>query len=170
MLDAKTQLRADHIPNQPFVVLDAFGGFGETWKNVAKKTGRSDIHRVGIDAQDRPGCVKGDNRKWLKGIDLSRFDVIDLDAYGIPYDQVSILFRRNYSGIVFFTFIQAYEGLVPAKLLAESGITKPMRKKCPTIWAHSAWQMWLDWLANNGVKTVWHRSKHRKHYGCFVLE
>ena len=170
LLDAKVQLRIDHMPKGAFIVLDAFAGFGKTWEEVATRTGRKDIYRMGIDAEQRPGCVRGDNRKWLKGIDLARFNVIDLDAYGIPFDQMEILFRRKYSGVVFFTFILSVMGMCPERLLKTAGVTKEIRRKCPTIWGHVGWIIWLDWLAANGVKQVFHRSKYRKHYGCFVLD
>ena len=169
LLMSKAQLRADHIPARPITVLDAFGGFGKTWETVAQLTARTDIYRMGIDSEKRPGCVRGDNRKWLKGLELSRFDVIDLDAYGVPFEQVEILFRRRYKGVVFFTFIQTMQGSIPSRLLYAVGVSKEMRRKCPTLWAHIGWMVWLDWLAANGVTTVWHRSRYRKHYGCFVL-
>ena len=168
LLDAKVSLRCDHLPEGPLTVLDAFGGYGVVWSAVARTT-RREIIRVGIDKEHRPGCVRGDNRKWLKGMTLSNFSVIDLDAYGIPFDQVEILFRRKYRGVVFFTFIQSVTGALPNKLLRVSGITHKMQNKSRTVCAQLGWVLYLDWLANNGVTKVWHRSVFRKHYGCFVL-
>ena len=164
LMEAKVLLRLDHLPKGNLVVLDAFGGFGAVWREVALRSGR-EIARVGIDKQDRPGCLKGDNRKWLKGMDLSQFTVIDLDAYGVPYDQVMILKNKKYKGHVFFTFITVGMGAIPIKLVGN----RDAWKACPTIWGQIAWRLWLDYLGSLGVKRVWHRSEFRKHYGYFEL-
>lgn len=167
--DAKVALRIKHLPSGPVKVLDAYGGYGCVWQEVAAQIKRTDIYRVGIDKEKRDGCVRGDNRKWLKGMTLPLFDVIDLDAYGIPFDQVEILFKRKFKGTVFFTFIQSVLGIIPSKLIRINGISRKAQRICPTLFGQIGWQLWLDWLANNGVKRVWHMSKDRKHYGCFIL-
>jgi hypothetical protein len=173
LLGAKVALRIKHLPGGPVKVLDAFGGYGVVWQEVAAQTKRTDIYRVGIDKEKRLGCVHGDNRKWLKGMTLSLFDVIDLDAYGMPFDQIEILFKRKFKGVVFFTFIQAGLRQVVGKLLRANGITKEMEKKCDTLFGQIGWQLWLDYLANNGVKKVFwmggNFQRASKHYGCFVL-
>jgi len=169
LLAYKVWLRVDHLPRDPITVLDCYGGYGVVWDCVRRKSGRSDIKRCGIDKEKRKGSVKGDNRKWLSGIDVSAFNVIDLDAYGVPFDQVNILFEKKYKGIVFFTFIQSSLVALPSKLLIASGITSEMRKSCPTLFGQIGWRLWLDWLGVNGVEKVHHRSKDRKHYGFFVL-
>lgn len=169
LLGAKVKLRCGHLPTDPFSVLDCFGGYGVVWREVAKQSGRTDIRRVAIDKEDRPGALCGDNRKWLESLDLSEYAVIDLDAYGVPYDQVEILFRRKYCGTVFFTFIQSVMGQMPARLLSAVGIGRYMRRKCPTLYGKIGWTIWLDWLGSNGVDRVWHYSTNRKHYGVFIL-
>ena len=176
LLAWKVWLRVDHLPAEPVRVLDCYGGHGMVWDSVRRVSQRSDIIRTGIDVENRERCVRGDNRKWLKGIDLARFNVIDLDAYGIPFDQCKILFDKKYRGTVFFTFIQTMMGSLPVRLLAAHGITKDMRKQCPTLYAGLGWQLWLSWLADNGVERVWYRSDRQtesgngKRYGGFRLE
>jgi hypothetical protein len=169
LLGYKVWLRADHLPQEPITVLDCFGGYGVVWDCVKRVARRADIKRLAIDKEKRKGAVRGDNRKWLEGLDVSAFNVIDLDAYGIPFDQVNTLFSKGYKGTVFFTFIQSVMGKMPTKLLKANGITDEMRKACPTLFGQIGWQLWLDWLAIKGVRQVFHRSKDRKHYGGFVL-
>lgn len=169
MLGAKVALRVDHLPEGPVTILDAYGGYGIVWDAVKAATHRTDLTRVGIDKEKRAGTVTGDNRKWLKGLNLSLYQVIDLDAYGVPFDQIKILFEYGYKGTVFFTFIQSVLGMIPSTLIRANGISREAQGLCPTLFGQIGWQLWLDWLANNGVKTVWHRSVNRKHYGCFVL-
>jgi len=169
MLDAKVTLRIKHLPPGACKILDAYGGHGVVWQEVAARAKRSNMHRVGIDKENRAGCVCGDNRKWLRGMTLSLFDIIDLDSYGVPFDQVSILFKRKYKGVVFFTFIQSVLGMIPGSLIRANGISYKSQRMVPTLFGQIGWQLWLDWLANNGVKRVYHMSSSRKHYGCFVL-
>ena len=172
-LDAKVDLRYGHLPDGDITVLDAFGGFGVVWQAVASKCPSKKILRVGIDKEPRPNCVQGDNRKLMKGLTLSNFSVIDLDAYGCPYDQLQILFDRKYKGTVFFTMIQTGLRTVPLKLLEVNGISKDMYKQCPTLFGKIGWQLMKEWLAENGVTTLWHRSASMpgsdKHYCCFIL-
>jgi len=169
-LCAKVKLRAKYIPDEDIKVLDAFGGYGKVWNEVIKVTGRKNICRVGFDKQIRPGCIRGDNRKWMAGMNLNLFNVIDLDAYGIPFDQMQILFLNKYKGYVFFTFIQSMHGGIPIGLLSANGITKKMREQCPTIFSQIGWTLWLDWLAMNGIKKLYHVTFDRKHYGFFSLK
>ncbi len=169
LLGYKVWLRVDHLPTEPITVLDCFGGYGVVWDCVKRITGRNDIRRLAIDKEKRKGAVRGDNRKWLEGLDVSAYNIIDLDAYGIPFDQVNTLFTKHFKGTVFFTFIQSGMGTMPTKLLKANGISDPMRKACPTLFGQIGWELWLDWLGLKGVKTVFHRSKDRKHYGGFVL-
>jgi len=169
LLDAKVMLRIKHLPPGPCKVLDAYGGHGVVWQEVARQSKRTNIYRVGIDKEKRAGCVRGDNRKWLRGMTLSLFDVIDLNAYGVPFDQVEILFKRKFKGVVFFTFIQCSLGIIPSALIRANGISHKAQRKVPTLFGQIGWQLWLDWLANNGVNCVHHMSSSRKHYGCFVL-
>jgi len=163
-LGNKVDLRINHIPENP-VVLDCFGGAGIIWKAIERATGKP-IKRIGIDKIDYGVgfFLEGDNMAFLKTIDLSKFNVIDLDAYGAPYQQLKTLFDRRYSGVVFVTFIQGYYGIMPKPLLNEIGFTDAMIEKCPTIFGKRGWQYFLEWLALNGVRTVTHRSHNRKHY------
>jgi hypothetical protein len=149
-------------------VLDAFGGWGVTWKAVTEKLQRKDIMRIGIDEQNRPGCVRGNNLKWLSDCDLSLFDVIDLDAYGIPFEQMEILFRRRYRGVVFWTFIQSVMGRIPDSLIAVSGLN-PSQVLCPTLISSIGWELWQDYLALHGVTRIWYYEHGRKRYGCHIM-
>jgi len=91
----KAMLRLRHLPDtDPVVVLDAFGGSGKVWQCVQANTERK-IIRLAIDEKNIPGTLKGDNRKFLPTLDLTKFHVIDLDAYGVPYEQLEIIFKLS---------------------------------------------------------------------------
>jgi len=115
----KVMLRANHLPHGDLRVLDCFAGKGVIWRGVQYCTGRR-ISVLPIDSRfDVFSVLHGDNVDYLYSLDLSRFNIIDLDAYGIPYRQLKALFTRGYSGTVFVTFIQTAMGGIPFGLLEE---------------------------------------------------
>ena len=169
-LKDKIMLRASFIGDEPHNVLDCFGGRGEVWAGVDIVTGKRH-GRLPIDIREDVGFhLHGDNTSYLESLELSRFTVIDLDAYGVPYEQLKTVFKRRYKGIVFVTFIQTMMGQLPYGLLEDVGFSREMIQKTPTLFGRRGWEYFLQWLALNGVKRIEHRSKGRKHYLGFVLD
>lgn len=169
-LGNKIALRLGNLPENP-VVLDCFGGSGLIWEGIEKETGKR-IKRIGIDKKDyQTGFfLDGNNLAFLRTINLDGFNVVDLDAYGVPYQQLKILFERGYRGTVFVTFIQSLYGQMPKDLLNDVGFTDEMQEKCPTLFGKRGWQYFLEWLALNGVREITHRSNNRKHYLIFMAD
>lgn len=168
-LGNKIELRAKHLPDNPSV-LDCYGGQGLIWRGVSQKTGKK-IKRIGIDKFDYGVgfYLTGDNLSYLKTIDLYKFNVIDLDAYGVPYEQLKILFDRKYKGTIFLTFIQSVYGMMPMGMMAEIGFSEEMYRTIPTIFGKNGWGYFLEYLALKGVRSIIHRSHKRKHYLCFEM-
>lgn len=164
----KVKLRFYNLPGDKDTirVLDCFGGRGLVWAGVQALTDK-DILRLSIDLNRGGFALPGDNRIYLESLDLSRFDVIDLDAYGVPYHQLKSVLGSTFQGVVFVTFIQNIHGILPCGLLEDIGFTAEMIKKCPTVFGQLGWQYFLEWLAAYGVRTVRHRSHYRKHYLTF---
>jgi hypothetical protein len=169
-LSDKVALRANHLPvGRELYILDCFAGKGLIWAAVKELTGRH-IVTLPIDTDKAVGFrLPGDNRAYLDTLDLDQFDAIDLDAYGIPYDQLKIVLERGYRGAVFVTFIQSIYGQMPVRLLQDVGFSKEMVDRTPTIFGDNGWSYFLEWLALQGVKQVVHRSHLRKHYLYFSL-
>ena len=169
----KVALRINHSPwsDEPLNVLDCFGGHGIIWRAIQRKTERK-INRTAIDQRKDmlQFHLHGDNVKVMAGMNLKKFDVIDLDAYGIPYDQLKIIFDQNFKGTVFVTTIQTMIGIMPHGLLQDIGFSKEMIQKSPSLFARRGFQYLLEWLAIKGVKKIIHRSKNRKHYFTFDIE
>src|SRR5690606_28029551 len=92
-------------------VLDCFAGKGIVWECVRRLTGRA-ISTLPIDKRTDLSSfyLHGNNSDFLATLDLSRFNVIDLDAYGTPYEQIRLLIKRQYVGTVFVTFIASRRG------------------------------------------------------------
>jgi len=163
-LSSKVNLRMNHLPDkQSMKVLDCFAGKSKIWKEIKKRSVKH-INVVGIDRIACGSALKGDNIKYLKGMDLTRYDIIDLDAYGIPFRQLEVIFRKKYRGILFVTFIQSMWGRLPVRMLEKIGYTRKMIKKCPTLFNRNGVEKFKQYLAMNGVKRILIINKNNKNY------
>lgn len=167
----KVAIRIAHTPwpeNRPPRVLDVFGGHGVVWRAIQRKTGRS-VERVGIDNRHDLTAfhAHGDSIKVMSGLDLSRFDVVDLDGYGIPFDELCLTFERGYRGVVFVTCIQVLHGAMPAAMARALSIPDAVSREAPSLLARRGWELFKEWLALQGVGRIVHRSWRRKHYLAF---
>ena len=169
----KVGLRVNHLPKKKTItVLDCFAGSGRIWRAVQRRT-KKDIRVLAMGKKAIGFQLPGDNLAWLKGMDLIKFDVIDLDAYGVPYEQLKIILDRGYKGTVFVTGIQVFGftggGEMPRGLLREIGFTEPIYKKAPSVCNRRGWEYFCEWLAMKGVSQIHHRGHSRKHYFAFSL-
>lgn len=171
----KVALRKMYTPDGSFV-LDCFHGTGAIWEDVAGKINICGI--LGIEKDKRKagiGCIVGDNLKVIPGLDLSGFDVIDLDAYGSPYKQIKAIIKNDSweNGVViFFTYITMAMG-VEYELLENIGITRGMLEKNKSLFNKYLLDSMFEYLHNVGVRKVnvinHQDSAMSKHYGCFKL-
>ena len=169
-LGNKIDLRLNNLPPGDISVLDCYGGARLIWKAIEECLDRP-VRYIGIDRDDYGigFYLPGDNLGYLTSLDLTRFNVIDLDAWGVPYEQLKILFERGYRGRVFVTMTQVVMGKIPKGLIEDIGFTAEMYSACPTIFGKRGWQYFLEWLALKGVRTITHRSHAKKHYLTFEL-
>ena len=151
-------------------VLDCFGGKGVVWGLVEKLSSRK-VDRIAIDKRiDIMNFhIHGDNSRILAEIDLQEFDVIDLDAYGIPADQIDIVMSSGFKGVVFVTAIQTMHGGLPHKIIDDLKFPKSIKEQAPSLVARRGWEYLKEWLHFKGVTQITHRSKSRKHYFCFRI-
>lgn len=168
----KVRLRVDMIEHLASPrVLDVFGGHGVTWAAAARISGKV-VRRTAIDNRldlDTPH-LHGDNTKVLKGLNLTGYDVIDLDAYGIPAALIrEVIVEKKFRGIVFVTAIQTMHGGMPAIISRDLGLPPSITKACPSLVARRGWEFLKAWLASLGVQEITHRSKGRKHYLGFKV-
>jgi len=160
------------LPNKKELrVIDAFHGYGTIWKNIEKKYhGKIHITRIDIEQKDDVFMLIGDNTKFLATLPLSKYDVIDFDVYGVPYDQLKMIFERGYKGLVFVTFIQWKLGAIPYGMLEDIGYTSKMVRKCPTLFFKHGLDKFLAWLLKNGVNKVQLRKSVRRFYIGFEIK
>lgn len=171
-LQDKVDLRVKFIPQKnDILVLDLFSGEGVIWNTIAKKTGKN-ISVTRIDKKKNTGIfhLNGDNRKYLPSIDLSVYDIIDVDAYGIPYDQIKHIIDVGYKGHVFVTYIKAHQGRLPYKMLMFLGYTKAMIKKCPTLFSRDHFDKFKKVLHKLGISYIDYIEHNNKYYIHFKKE
>lgn len=165
----KIVMRLNHLPGSGDVsVLDAFSGKGVIWREVQKRTKRN-IDVTSIDCRDDKDDfhLHGDNTEWMASIDLDMFDVIDLDAYGIPYDQMMVAFDSGWSGTMFITFIQTGMGMIPKGMVEDIGFSAEAYEESPILFSKIGQQVLRRWLYARGVRRWYIRRHGRKIYAAF---
>lgn len=80
--------------------------------------------------------------------------MIDLDAYGVPYEQLKVVFERAKDVRVFVTFTQTWQGGLPHQMMMELGYSEAMLKKSRTIFQREALEKFKLWLAKQGVERI----------------
>lgn len=153
LLKAKIDLRLQSLPGKSEInVLDCFGGEGVLWKMVAQKTDKK-INVLSIDkVRYNRVQLQGDSIKFIKTLDLSKFDIIDLDSYGSPADHLELIFGKGYRGVVHVTYI--IQNMTPSKstILESAGVTKRMVKKCKAVFKSNHRKYFFNYLYTNGIK------------------
>jgi hypothetical protein len=101
-------------------------------------------------------CYSGKGLIWdeIKNKSNQKIDVIDLDAYGMPYEQLQLIFKKGYKGVICMTFGHVAYNQLPFDFLKDLGYSKKMIRKCPTLFCFNGQEKFLDWLALKGVKNV----------------
>lgn len=167
--DAKVALRLAVLPEGPVRVLGA--GDHDLWDAVRRV--RDDVTVLHIEQHPRhPGDLPGDNRKWLASLDVAAFDLIDLDAWGVPADQMRLLSRRSYPGVICWTSITVGMASLPDTLYRAVGVDPAWRGLCGPITlsrllAARFADAWLDALAAWGWTSTVYTEPARNHlYGA----
>lgn len=157
--------------NNNIMILEAFAGGGIIWEKVKEVTEKK-ICILKIEKKDGKKGVylKGDNIKFISMFQFDKYDIIDFDAYGSPFNQLEIIFKKKYKGIVHCTFIQSQFGRLNIKMLEQIGYSKTMINKIPSVFNKNGFEKFKLYLAINGVKTIRYISKNFKHYLWFKLE
>jgi len=153
--EEKVRLRLEGLPDgNPLKVLDMFSGDGRIWSEIQRRTGREiQVLRVEREKGKRGVYLQGDNRKF--NLDYGQFDVVDLDAYGVPFAQLERIFSSpSKPKAVFITFIQSIWGGLPLKMLGALGYTPEMVRRCPTLFYRDGQKKLLQYLALRGVEKV----------------
>jgi len=174
-LEVKVKLRLDNLPAGTCNVLDCYAGTGLIWSTIKERISGPG-HRINVLGMDRKKLagiyLQGDNLKFLASMDISKFNVIDLDAYDVPYLQLKIIFSRKLHKevVIFVTFIQSVYGRLPTDMLEELGYSPTMIRKCPSIFFRNGFEKFKQFLAIHGIEQIRYYSHDQKNYLCFTIK
>ena len=169
---SKVKLRADAVASLPYVnVLDCFAGENRLWKEIP----HNDYY--GIEKEAGKGAnLNADNLRVIKSLDLSRFNVIDLDSYGTPIDQILALYDNETlqkGTIIFYTCIT---GVIsgPNKRIVDMFNMYNMMRKARTLVNNQIHRVFYGFLYKMGVRKIFEftdnsKKTFQKKYGYFVV-
>lgn len=157
-LEEKLKIRQEIIDKTEGVVrvLECYAGKGVIWTELKRRNPSRTIDVMQIEKEKGKNlrALCGDNTKFLTVLDLSKFNVIDLDAYGIPAKQIEIVSNSSFSGYVVVTAIQSMQGGVPKEILRANGITDEMLAKIKSIFNTQCIKYLKNFLYLCGVKKI----------------
>lgn len=131
-LQEKIFLRISFLPKKENIsVLDCFHGSGVIWDTIASRHNGT-IKVTGLDKKKESSAhIVCDNLKYLLGRkSLGEYDAIDLDAYGVPAEHLLELYKKDFHGPVFVTWILSAQGRLPQIVFDRCGISSKMVRKC----------------------------------------
>ena len=171
--EEKVLLRVESIKDiEKPVILELYAGKSTLWEEVKKRTGKNiEITRVEKIKNKCPfPHLQGDNLKFLVGMDISKYNIIDMDAYGVPAELIEALWMKSYYGVVVITAIRSVMGRMPDIILAANGYTEPMIKKAPILLSSNGLEKFLNFLYIKGIRNVSGFFFDRKYYITCKME
>lgn len=149
-------------------VLDLYAGRNLLWSYFDKEK------YFGVDIQQNKGQnLTADSRRIVETLDLSAFNVIDCDSYGIPFDVLYKLLQNDTlqdGTVILYTAITNRLSGLNLGCLQMFGLRK-IYAKCHGLIASKALDMFYGMLYNCGVRRVTYlevKASFIKHYGYFV--
>lgn len=110
----------------------------------------------------------GDNRKIIRTIDIDQFSVIDIDAYGSPFEIMEYVFETAKNPKV---IIYTFNRMCIAGINKEINVWKLATERCKTILNPYADDMFSYYLYKHGVKQYYEirfEAAMKKRYGYFI--
>lgn len=161
-LSAKVRVRMEWLQEcgkDRVAVLDAFAGDSVIWTRIQQLMPDLRVDYLGIDKRKyhRPDVIMGDNLKVMRGMDLTKFDLIDLDAFGFPWQQLEITAEQAPHVPIASTAIGVTLGPLPYGVLKAAGIPEAWVKEedIPhALFNRWRWEFWDHFLTTLGYATT----------------
>ena len=156
-----------HLQN--LYVLDLFAGKNVLWSNI------DNARYYGVELQTGKGAnLNADAKQAVLSLDLSQFNVIDCDSFGIPFGICRRIIKDDKirSGtVILYTAMTNVFTQLPRVCVDELGIGH-MYKLTRSLFNLNAITYFYDMLANLGIKEIKYyevNDHYTKHYGYFVI-
>lgn len=167
----KIFIRKESIKNLSEVkVLDLFAGRNVLWNNI-----KTDKY-FGIDIEVNKGQnLNANTRDVFDSIDLSQFNVIDCDSYGIAFDLYKKLLSRKdlkKGTVILYTAITNEFTKIQNVAKKEFNF-KHFYDKAPSLFNARAIEFFYEFLGQYGIDAVEFyaiRDNFDKHYGFFIIK
>lgn len=150
-------------------VLDLFAGENKLWSSfkLAKYYGVEKVKGKGKN-------LNADNIRVIESLDLSRFNVIDVDSYGIPANQIYKIYQNQSlqkgTVIIYTCITNKMSGL--NKEIINMFNLGDIYKKCKVILNGYAIDMFYGMLYSLRIYKIVEyniKDKFDKHYGYFIV-
>lgn len=168
----KVQLRKEATQNlKSLKVLDLVAGNNVLWSNFdcEKYYGVEKVKGKGKN-------LYADNERVIASLDLSKFNVIDCDSYGVPFNQLAKIFENktlSHGTVIIYTCIGNALSALPNEAKEFLGLTE-MYKKSKTLLNAKSGDLFYEWLYLHGVENVREYEEpsksFKKKYGYFVIK
>lgn len=167
----KVQLRREAVKDLDRIrVLDLFAGNNVLWSHF-------DCDKYyGVEIVKGKGKnLNANNVRIIASLDLSAFNVIDCDGYGVPIRQLEQIFKNPtlQSGtVIIYTAIGNAMSTLSKPIRDEFGLND-MYRECKVLFNKRFDSFFYAWLYNRGVRSVREYKEESQHfqkkYGYFVV-
>ncbi len=175
---AKTGLRISCLPKKEEIkIIDCFHGKGKIWDYIKSKKNIK-LNLTGIEKEYKKSkknefILYGDALKYIKNLDFSNYDIIDLDCYGSPAKYIENLLKNKTikrGQMVFYTNIYIMYGIQNREVLKSNGISLNMYHKCPSVFNKKRLELFYNFLYNMGIRKIKEINiNNHKFYGMFKI-
>lgn len=152
-------------------VLDCFHGYGKIWHEIQKRTDKKiELFGIEIDKEKKSNfnVVYGDNKKIIPSIDISKYDIIDIDAFGDSYNLIKTIYDKlKENTIVVYTHISVNMGGMNKELIKDT-LGYDIYKKCRTMFNSRFVDIFEAGLYKLGIREIVQMNKNNKIYGFFI--
>lgn len=170
----KVMLRKEAVSSLDTVrVLDCFAGCNRLWTDVGYD------YYYGLEQQKGKGRlnIHADNLRIIPVLDLSLFNVIDLDSYGVPGNQLLAIIKNKTlpeKMVIVYTAIFAPLASSHRDFLLANGVASDVYMKCQTLWNNKLGTIFDTFLfCKLGVERdhsfFVREGSYGKRYGYFTL-
>ena len=150
-------------------VLDLFAGENILWSHL-----KCDRYYGVEKIKGKGKNLNADNIRIIESLDLSGFNVIDVDSYGIPFNQLYKIFLNKTLAdktVIIYTLITNKMCGLNRYCLQTFNLSK-MYKKCNVVINAKAKELFDAFLYENGVRELFYYTdsqSYYKEYGYFVI-
>ena len=151
-------------------VLDLFAGNNILWSHF------DCVRYYGVEKEKGKGSnLAADNLRVIASLDLSGFNVIDADSYGIPFNQMVALFQNNTlrpGTVIIYTCITSKMSAINKACLRHFNLDKIYSKCKVLVNGKLAKDFFYGYLYEKGIRHVYKYSEKAsfdKDYGYFFV-